>query len=173
MKKLLGRGTLLVFSYLCVCYATYTSPAHASEQLEKVKAVFLFKFFDYVSWPDSDSTTDTLCTYGAHPFGDNLQYIAKMRHAKKTVVLPLSSLSDIHQCQILYIDKPSDQKALFQMDIQSTLVVSSNKSVINYGGMICMEEHSGRVQLSINLKAARKKKLKISSRLLEISNVIR
>lgn len=173
MKKSLGRNTILVFSCICICCLAYAKPTLASDQLNKVKAVFLFKFFDYVSWPDNNSTTDTLCTYGAHPFGEDLHYIAKMRSVKKTVVIPLSSLSDINKCQILYIDKPNDQKALSRMDIKSTLVVSSNKSIINYGGIISMEEQFGRVQLSINLKTAREKNLKISSRLLEISDVIR
>jgi hypothetical protein len=169
----LRRNTLLVLSCIFACSLTCASSAYASEQLNKVKAVFLFKFFDYVSWPDNKTETDTLCTYGHHPFGQDLHYIAKMRQAKKTEVIALSSLSEIDKCQILYIDNPRDQKELSKVDIKETLVVSSSRAAINYGGIISMEEQFGRVQLYINLKTARDKKLKISSRLLEISEVMR
>lgn len=169
----LRRNTFLVLSCMIACCLTCINTAHASEQLNKVKAVFLFKFFDYVSWPNNNTQTDTLCTYGSHPFGQDLHYIAKMRHAKKTVVMSISSLDEIDKCQILYIDKPINQKSLSRIDNKSTLIVSSNKAAINYGGIISMEEQYGRVQLYINLKTAREKKLKISSRLLEIAEVMR
>ena len=149
------------------------SPSYASDQVNKIKAVFLFKFFDYVSWPTADEDDKTLCTYGPHPFGKNLSYIAKMQNGGNTKVISIPSLDQAGKCNVLYIHDNTSKKQLSNTSMKNTLIVSSSNDSLENGGVISMVEKSGRIRLYINLKEAEKKKLKISSRLLDIAEVLR
>ena len=164
------RALTVVTAYCLIC----VTPSHAADQLERVKAVFLFKFFDYVSWENKAKAPKRLCTFGHHPFGKDLIFIAKMRNSDKINIIDIDTLADAAKCHVLYIHHIDNNKPLNNIPNNAqTLIVSSDMSALKSGAMVLMEEKSGRVQLSINLKAAERKHLKISSRLLQISNVIR
>ncbi len=168
------RRFFLIAALIGTCFITCAAHARAAEPIEKIKAVFLFKFFDYVSWDTPKGSNKTLCTFGYHPFERDLEFIAKMRQQDTINVMKIDSLTDAKKCNVLYIHDIDNKADLAGIPATANaLIVSSEKRALQHGGMIVMEEKSGRVQLSINLKAAESKKLKISSRLLQISNVIR
>lgn len=168
------RRFFLIAALIGTCFMTCGANARAADQIERIKAVFLFKFFDYVSWDTPKGSNKTLCTFGSHPFEKDLEFIAKMRQQDTINVIEIDRLTEAKKCNVLYIHDIDNKTELARIPATANvLIVSSEKRALQNGGMIVMEEKSGRVQLSINLKAAESKKLKISSRLLQISNVIR
>lgn len=158
-----------VSASLCI----YAGVSYADNQLNKVKAVFLFKFFDYVSWHEAAPQQQTLCTLGPHPFGNMLNEISQLRPKEHRRVIALNSIKDVGICQVLYIHKKSDEYSLSNKALDYTLVVGDDLEFIKNGGVIIMAERSGKINLTIDLKQAEKNKLKISSRLLGIADVLR
>ena len=163
------RILVSVSALLCI----NTSVSYAGDQLTKVKAVFLFKFFDYVSWHEAVPKSQTLCTLGPHPFGSMLDDISEMRKKDQLHVVAIQDIKEAAACQILYISKASDEYGLGDLALDSTLVVGDDLGFVKNGGVIIMAEKAGKINLTIDLNQAEKNKLKISSRLLGIADVLR
>jgi hypothetical protein len=171
--KLRFRHIALLIVSVSAILCIDASASYADNQLNKVKAVFLFKFFDYVSWHESAPQQQTLCTLGPHPFGNMLNEISHLRQKEHMRVVALKSIKDASICQVLYIHKKSDEYSLSNQALDYTLVVGDDFDFIKNGGVIIMAERSGKINLTIDLKQAEKNKLKISSRLLGIADVLR
>ena len=69
--------SLLIFFF-------WMSPAAAQRALVQVKAVFLFKFPDYVTWPPKNRPESggifNMCILGSNPFGNTLEVIASKQN---------------------------------------------------------------------------------------------
>lgn len=150
----------------------------AQGKADKVKAVFLFKFFDYITWPQGSApgknSDGLLCTYGSHSFGDTLDYIAARKSGKYRLrTKPLKSLKNINGCQILYMANENYNELSSIENKEGILIVSDSNKILDHGGIIELYEKNGTVGLIIDLQNAKKKNLKISSRLLDIAEVRR
>ncbi len=174
-KVFLKLYTLLILGAVLTCLP-YT--AFAQNKSDKVKAVFLFKFFDYVTWPQGkipgENNDGVLCTYGKHSFGDTLEYIAARKSGKyrlRTKVV--KSLENINGCHVLYMAGDYYKSASPLENKKGVLLVSDSAGILNFGGVIELYEEDGKVGLIIDLQNAKKKNLKISSRLLDIAKVQR
>lgn len=167
------RPKLILAAFLCAFSLVCAPSSMASEPIDKIKAVFLFKFFDYVSWQNDTRKTGTLCTLGQHPFGNDLIYISKMKESPKLNVISIASLQEVKKCHVLYVHEIKNIKTKDISKTKNTLVVSSDRNALNKGSTIMMSEKSGRVHLSIDLKTAENNNVKISSRLLQIAEVKR
>lgn len=150
----------------------------AQRKSDKVKAVFLFKFFDYVTWPKGkvpgENGDGVLCTYGSHPFGNTLEYIAAHKGEKYSLrIKAVKSLDGLNGCHILYMSGDNYNRKFSLEDGKGILFVSDSDKTLNYGGVIELYENDGKIGLVIDLKNAKKQNLKISSRLLDIAEVRR
>ena len=159
----------------------FASPALAQDKVSKVKAVFLFKFFDYVSWPESKNpkTTGiaTVCTYGPHPFGRALHYIA----GKKSVsnggkvrykVRSIRSIREASSCHVVYVAR-KNYGYLREASGMNVLTVADRDGFVERGGVLEIGDGGSAFKLSINLENAQAQDLVISSQLLKLSNVKR
>ncbi|MFN8929847.1 MAG: YfiR/HmsC family protein, partial [Alphaproteobacteria bacterium] len=72
------RWTCLALVTLVITLAG-DGAGHADPRTNKIQAVFLFKFFDYITWPDG-ADKKTICTYGGNPFGVLLDKIAELQN---------------------------------------------------------------------------------------------
>ena len=151
---------MLVFSF--------TNFAHAQGRVQKVKAVFLFKFASYITWPNGNDNL-TLCTYGGNPFGELLRKISTLQKKRITVEHIQSGQSPSH-CHIVYV-APSVSTP--NIEEKSILAVSDKKGFAQNGGAIEIRAGSERVGLIINTIELDKAGLKASSRLLDLAELIR
>lgn len=175
------RCTILLFlSLVLICKAT----AHAEGQpLEyKVKAVYLYNFTKFVSWPDptlpGDTQTLNICVLGKNPFGSLLEPITHMKTQGRTITI--ENIEDVRaletkSCQILFISA-SGQGAIAELLRKTApmhiLTVSDMDGFAHHDGIIGFVVKDDKVRLEINLGAARKAGLTISAKLLEIATVI-
>ena len=144
------------------------SPIYAQDRTQKVKAVFLFKFTGYITWPDKGNAT-TICTYGGNPFGGLLEKLADFQ--KKSISIKhLNFGQTISGCHIVYV-VPSLSAP--DTDGQAVLTVSEKRGFAKNGGMIELEETPQRIKLIVNLNTLYGSNLKASSRLLDIAELIR
>ena len=171
---------MLLLSLVLICKTT----AYANDQpLEyKVKAVYLYNFTKFVSWPDTTLPGDTkilnICVLGKNPFGPLLEPITHMKTQDRTITI--ENIEDVRalekkSCPILFISA-SEQDAVAELLLKTAqmhiLTVSDIDGFARHGGIIGFVVKEDKVSLEINLSAARQAGLTISAKLLEIATVI-
>ncbi len=176
--KMLILATVALVLFRAETLIAADTPAASEAQL---KAIFLFNFAKYVDWPAAAFTNDTapilIGVVGTDPFGDNLRHIeGKTIHGRRFAVKHLASDSDLSGCQILFI---SDSEASRMREILNKagalpiLTVGEDEAFARNGGIINFVLKNGNVRLEIDLAAAKKAGLTISSRLLAVADVVK
>ncbi len=147
---------------------------------DKIQAAFIYKFIQFIEWPsniESSSNKFIIGTFGRTNMQELLQTFAGEKINERILeIRPIDNLNDIKQCHILYIsplETNNLDKILESLKDSSVLTISRMKDFANKGGMINFFINEERVRFEINPDSAQKAGLKISSKLLKVSKVIR
>ncbi len=156
--------------------------ASAQDQLElKVKAAFLFNFAKFATWPPSKvKSADAplnLCVLGPGAMAAVLQDTVRGRsvggHAIDVVQSPRSE--DLRRCHIVYLSPADDGRIAQELDALANhgVLTVHEASEAQPGGVIrFFLSDAGRVRFEINVTAASREQLALSSKLLEVSQVV-
>ena len=153
--------------------------AQSSLSEPQVKALFLFNFAKYVEWPaeafSGPSAPITIGIVGDSPCAEYLQKTIEGKTvSERPIVFKLvEKTADMERCQILFIgesEKKRLEEVLAQLKGQPVLTVGESEQFAQRNGMIGFVKREGRVRLAINLAAARRAKLEISSKLLSVAD---
>lgn len=147
----------------------------------QVKAVFLYNFAQFVSWPAetlADSTAPIVIgVLGDDPFGAILDNTLRNERlgARPFEVRRFQTAAEVTDCHILFISggrnvRPDQQLASFTH--RPILTVSEASRFAQRGGMIGFVMDRNHVRLQINLEAAQAAGLTISSKLLRVADVV-
>ena len=148
----------------------------------QVEAVFLFNFAKYVEWPGSTfpdtAAPITIGVLGTDPFGDNLQHAVdgKTINGRRCAIKHLDSGSELAGCQILFISDSvgSDVGGILEKSGKlPILTVGEGDVFARNGGIVNFVLKNGNVRLEIDLAAAKKSGLTISSKLLAVADVVK
>jgi len=167
-------ASVLVISMFDISAETKASPEYL------IKAAFLLNFAKFVEWPaDSfkDNLTPTnLCILGKDPFGPALDTIKdKTVKGRPLKIRRANKVNDIGGCHILFIS-PSEKENLKQilsvLRNSSTLTVSEIEGFAQMGGIINFILADKKVLFEINPDAAQHSRLRISSQLLKLAEIV-
>jgi hypothetical protein len=148
----------------------------------EVKAVYLFNFGRFVSWPAPrvrDSAAPfAICVIGKDPFGPVLDAaLAGETIEGRTVVARRVALPEqATTCQELYIPASEGnhlRDILSALDKSSVLTVSDIEHFSERGGMIQFVVHGDRVRFQVNLTRTADAGLTLSSELLKVAVAVR
>lgn len=155
--------------------------ANSTAEEYSVKAAFLFHFAQFVEWPPEtfkDSGSPLLyCTIGEDPFHGVLDASlnGKTIGARSLQVRHVTQPSELQACHVVFLAEK--EKKLFPVILEllkgnSVLIVGESGHFVQEGGTIgfCLEEN--KMRFEINLEAAQKARLKISSRLLALAKTV-
>jgi hypothetical protein len=169
-------GGILLLALLSGAFGAATSPAEY-----QVKAVFLFNFTQFVSWP-ADSLPDpqepfVIGILGHDPFGQALDDAVRGEQVggRRLVVERYRTRADLKPCQILYIDRSAGADAdavLRDLEHTGTLTVTDLDVTTSPDVIIRFYTENQRIRLRINVDSARTAGLTISSKLLRPSQVV-
>lgn len=164
----LGR----VVSCVIVGVAVGAMP-HAQAQVSdrSVKAAFLVRFADFVTWPDeAQSRAFNVCLSPSHEFGPSVAATAKgaMVRGRPMVVRQLRSGDSVSDCQLLYV-APSDEQLLPLSRRHPILTVGEGQGFCERGGVINLRVVDDRVRFELSLTHARAVGLSIDSQLLRLA----
>jgi hypothetical protein len=180
--KLCRQATVLLAWMALMLGANLGFGGESSLTKYQVEALFLLNFAKYVDWPVGAFTNAaapiTIDVLGTDPFGDDLQHTVegKTLNGRPFVIKHLDSISGLSGCQILFI---SDSEASRMVDILGRvgtlpiLTVGEDELFARNGGVIHFLLKNGNVRLEIDLAAAKKAGLTISSRLLAVADVVK
>jgi hypothetical protein len=147
----------------------------------KLKAIFLFRFAEYVDWPanaiDGEARPFVIGIYGADPFGEFLDQAVQGETVKghPVKVRRFQSLDEITNCNMLYVSGSVDgrvQDILKRVNRRPILTVSDIPNFARRGGIICFVKNGSRVGFRINVDASKEAGLTISAKLLQIAEVV-
>ncbi len=165
-SRLLG-----VFLACLLCLSqTYADTLPIEEY--KIKAGYIFNFTKFITWSEENNTdTFNICIIGNDPFGDSINGIEQRTAFNRPIKLfRLTAINKDLHCHIVYISAGNNAKAA--MSTKNMLTVGEEATFIKQCGMIAFIKQQDRIKLQINQKLLYQSGLKISAKLLEVSELV-
>jgi len=156
------------------------APAAEADVLEyELKAAFLYNFARFVEWPDDGNSGRDLviCILGDDPFGDAIDAVARGRQirGRSITVIRVEGYDEISRCDVLFISRSEKRRfreITSRLDGDPVLTVGDSPSFLANSGMINLELIEQMVAFSVNLVAANKSGLTISSTLMRLARKV-
>jgi hypothetical protein len=148
----------------------------------ELKAAMLYNLTHFVEWPPSaysDPQAPTvLCVLGRDPFGEFLKALEQKQDAngRPVSIRRLKKENEIRDCHVLYIstaERKSMAQILSRLKGSSVLTVGEMSQFAAQGGIIQFTLEDKQLRFQINLDAASRMTLKISSRLLVLARIVK
>ena len=148
----------------------------------QVKALFLLNFIKYVDWPpdafagSNAPITIGLCGESKLHEALNSALAVKPIGGRTIVIRQVEATNDLTPCQILFVSHSEAARIggiLDRARVLPILTVGEDELFARKGGIINFVLRNGHVRLEIDLIAAKKAGLTISSRLLEVADVVK
>lgn len=145
----------------------------------QLKAAFLFNFAKFVEWPPKvlpPSRPIALCILGTDPFGLELERTIKDERVagRELAIRRLKQVQERDTCHVLFIS-PSEKDSLSQilaaLKNSNVLTISEIEGFTQVGGIINFYIEESKIRFEINVGAAEKAGLKISSKLLKLAKI--
>ena len=126
-----------------------------------------------------DSTSIKLCIIGTDPFGKEIDRLKdKTTKGRSFTIIRIKKLPDSEQlglCHIAFIGSSENgnvRKILKLLNNASTLTIADSPGMGKKGVIINFYMKRNKVRFEINLGAAKRAGLKISSRLLRLARIV-
>jgi hypothetical protein len=160
-----------------VCAALVVAPAAAAAPEYQLKAAFLYNFARFVEWPQGTvAATDPfrICIVGDDPFGDLLDQAVRGKtvHDRPVEVVHPDDLFAI-RCHIAFFARsgaPALPRLLTALGGRGILTVGETEDFTRAGGVIAMRVEESKVRFDVNVDAAQRAGLRVSSQLLKLAS---
>ena len=169
----------------------------AASREYQIKAAFLYNFVRFVDWPE-DKLGDAnepirIGIIGKNPFGNAFEPIkdkklkgrkviietfkgfGKIKREKNDKTPKHTEIEKIRKCHMLFICNSEKEYLADIIELvhrHGILTVGQVPGFLEAGGIINFLEEKKKIRFEINLKAARKSKLKIRAKLLRLATRI-
>ena len=162
--------TVVAVALLC---ALSTDLLHAQQDEYAVRAAYVFNLTKYVTWPRKRDRL-VVGVFGDGSTGPILSQVLdrKMSDGKTIYVVLHPSESELRDCDILYVTKPSAAELhsiLKRAAGQPVLTVGETDEFTRAGGMVGLVRSGDQMQIQVNLASLRAAQLQMSSRLLRLA----
>jgi hypothetical protein len=183
----LSQGPQLILTLcLIVGSLSFISPSYAQDELPQeyqIKAVYLFNFALFLSWPDSafqrTGQSFQICVLGQDPFGIDLDLVIENERVegRNVIVQRLSSIQQSAACQMLFVsqsEQPRLATIFAYLKQRPILSISDMPAFVKQGGMIQFFNTSyNEVRFMVAPEAINETDLVASANLLEIAQIYR
>lgn len=181
MKKpaiLRAIALLFLFGMFFGPGASSAMPAEPTEP--EIKAAFVFHFIKFVDWSRNillpEDLAITLCVLGQDPLEEALQSLTgKIVQGKSLSVRRITRPREADGCQVLYISRSEKEQVgnILKGIKEGVLTIGDMQSFASTGGIINFVIVENRVSFEINVDAAEKARLRISSQLLKLAKIVK
>lgn len=144
----------------------------------QVKAAFLYNFTKFVEWPGDATSGPTLCVgvLGKDPFGEAIEGLkGKMAKGRKIKVMRFRRAEEAKDCDLLFVsasEKGHLTQILKNLQNSRALTVADQEGFCEAGGMINLVPVGNKVGFEVNVAAASRSRVRMSSHLLKLANKI-
>jgi hypothetical protein len=171
---------LLLLVAAVVAPAVHAAAMKATDQ--QLKAVFVYRFSQFVDWPPTAYVADTqpfvIGVLGSDTFAALLEEVVRGERVdnRPIQVRRIRDTEAIGSAHILFVDRSADARLEEIVDLvksRNTLVVSDLADATQRGATIQFTNVNNRIGLRINVDSARAARLNMSSNLLRLAEVVR
>jgi hypothetical protein len=177
-----ATGRILALLLLAIVGAAVLlgPPREAAANSEyQVKAAFLYNFMKFIEWPGdglNSPSTLTLGILGNDPFGDALEEVkGKTAKGRRIVVVHLRGMEGIKECDLLFVcasEKGHLSQILKAVQNYRILTVADQEGFCQAGGIINLVFVKNRVGFEVNVAAATRARLRVSSQFLRLARLV-
>jgi len=176
-----GMCVLFLSSLLCLSLLVVpVSSAPSNLREYEIKAVYLFRFGRFVTFPDQDKKANlpfNICLTGNQRLGKALEQATRSEQIdeRDIQVVYLQTIQHIQGCEILYISSAEQQQLpdiMQALKNYPVLTVSDIRNFIEYGGMVEFFNRRNRVHFMISQKVVAQSGLRLSARLLQVAKLV-
>jgi hypothetical protein len=148
----------------------------------QVKAAFLYNFAKFVEWPPGTFANASdpigICIVGQNPFGSMLDEMVKGKKIgdRAFAVRRLRDTQQASKCQILFMgdaESKGIRASLETLKGADILTVGETDDFTAAGGIIGFKLEGTRVRIQIALETAERTRLRISSKLLGLAEIMK
>ncbi len=148
----------------------------------EMKAAYLYNFAKFVRWPPEAATDKnesfSICILGEDPFGSALDSLVSGQSidGNRIAIRHLATFSEANTCRILFVSRSERHRitdVLAGVSRLPVLTVSDVPEFVNRGGTIQFVKQREKVRFEVNLVAAEKSGLTLSSDLLKLAVLVR
>ena len=174
-----ARNIFLLLSIsLLSARCTFAQKASADEY--EIRAAMLFNLTRFIDWPawklDATHPEFDVCLLGANPIGTSIDALmqGKTVQNKPVVVKHLTSIDNATACHILYESAGARKgvaHASGELEKSAVLTISEKANSDNPAQVMGLPTSDDHVHIEVNLGAAQRSGLTISSRLLHLATV--
>ena len=179
----LGNVMLMLGMMVCaVLWSWRATPADMAVAREyQVKAIFLFNFVQFVTWPAAafpdPHSPITIGILGDDPFGPFLEEAVRgeVIDGRSLTIKRFQGIDEVSASQVLFVSKSETgrlRQILAALQGTSILTVGETEAFARQGGMINFITVDNKVRYEINVAAARRANLDISSKLLRLAKIV-
>jgi hypothetical protein len=170
---------LTVLVVLCLMLAGTAGAREVTEQ--EVKAAMVFNFAKFVEWPPQvfPNAQDPLILgiLEQEPLAGALDALAgKTVQGRRLVVKKSNRLDDLKKCHLFFASsrEKRDLRQILEAfhDLPVLTVTDEADNIAGLGENINLVMQDGRIRFQVNLAAARRSGLKISSQLLKLAIIV-
>jgi hypothetical protein len=178
IKIFAKSGIALLIAFLTM---NMMAPQQSGPSEYQVKAVFLYNFTQFIEWPSGafqePNSPLVIGILGKDPFGNYLDETVRgdSVNGHPLVVQRFQNAEDAGKCHILFISSSEKDrlKNIFQLlESTNTLTVGDAANFAKNGGMVRFYTENHKTRIRINLEAAKKADLTISSKLLRLAEIV-
>jgi hypothetical protein len=163
------------------CATQQAMPQSTAPSENQVKAAFLLNFPKYVDWPAKalaeTNSPIVIATLGETDLGEELRELAKDKTVNgRPLVFKVLTESQAGDCHVLFIPDSARKRVpaiLERLKDANVLTVSECDDFLEKGGAVNLVKRDRRIRLEVNLAAAKQARLKVSSRLLSVADVVK
>ena len=148
----------------------------------EAKAAFLYNFAKFVEWPakafTSDSEPISVAVFGDDQFAVKLSALLQQRkaHGRSFHVRKAFSVQEAKEAHIAFISSEENKRVAQILDginNSPTLTVGESEPFFEHGGMINFVVEDKKLRFDINVGAAEKASLNVSSQLLRLARKLK
>jgi len=166
---------------VCLCLGLSASAQSPAPIEASVKAVFLFNFSKYVTWPRAVMSERSpaelkICVTTNDSFFTLLKSAVQGEEVDGKPLLPiaLDGLDEAKTCQILYVGNTETPDAKIWLGaVRSSQVLTVGEGALNDDTVIVFVREDNRIRFDINRAAASRHGLNVSSKLLRLARQVR
>jgi hypothetical protein len=178
----IGAARRFVWAAAVSCLLSWPDPAAAQAKPTEpqMKAAFLYNFVKFIEWPDDVLAAGpiTVCVIGSPTVAESLRAATQERrgHDRDLAVAQVTSEIVPKNCQLVYVagtDERGARKWLAALTGSTAFSVSDFTRFAKLGGVANFFVEDGRLRFAVNVDAARRTGLRISSRLLALATIVK
>jgi len=175
---------LCLLAFVAMCYGAETGqrvPADEPRPTDyKAKAAYLYNFARFVEWPedafDGPQAPFIIGILGEDPFGQAFDSVrGKTVKGRTLIIKKIDDVRESTSCQILFIgalERGKRQTILKALQHGSVLTAGDTEGFAKAGGVVNFVVTDKSVGFEVNVDAAQRKRLKFSSRILNIAVIV-